>query len=231
MDRILRRLFPQINRHLSDDCLASFLCDELSAVEVLVAKRHLSRCRQCRFRRETLEGPRADLSLQIFKNAAVQERSQPSAEKRAAVLRQVDGYIANHIANTAPRGPSEFRLRQFFFPELPHMNPILATCMVLGLATIVSFFLWLGQRTPNISSNALLVRAEKWDNANFTSTGRVVYQAVRIATPQHTLERTIYRDPQGKRQAKLVKLDETQQNLKNRLTGVDVDWEQPLSAS
>jgi hypothetical protein len=112
------------------------------------------------------------------------------------------------------------------------MNPALVTCVVLCVAALVSFsvFLW-QQRAPNITSNALLVRAEGWDRANLSSSASVVYQVVRITAAGRTINRSIYRDTQGKRQPRRVNLAEKDERLKVALSQAGVDWDEPISAS
>ena len=115
------------------------------------------------------------------------------------------------------------------------MNPALVACMVFGFAAILSFSYWWQQRAPRISSNTLLVRAEKWDTPNFASTSGVVYQSVRInlskQMKKETITRSIYRDTQGKRRPKRVNLDGEEQQLASTLTAAGLDWDEPLSAT
>lgn len=116
------------------------------------------------------------------------------------------------------------------------MSPALVTCMVFGFATILSFSFWWQQRAPRIGENALLVRAEKWDTASLGATTRgVVFQAVRITmtkrSKKETIDRSIYRDTQGKRQPKHVSLNASQEQVKSALTTAGLEWDEPLSAS
>jgi hypothetical protein len=46
-----------------------------------------------------------------------------------------------------------------------------------------------------------------------------------------SISRAIYRDPQGRRKPKPVKLDASQEQVKNTLTAAGLDWDEPLSAS
>jgi hypothetical protein len=112
------------------------------------------------------------------------------------------------------------------------MNPSLVTCVVLCVAAMISFsvFLW-QQRVLNITSNAFLVRAERWDRASLSTSNGVVYQAVRITAAGRTMDRSIYRDTQGKRRPRRVELSERDEQLKVALVQAGVDWDEPISAS
>ena len=141
--------------------------------------------------------------------------------------------LKRQIQDFDPQETRSVRLPKISFPELSPMNPALVICMVFGFATILSFYFWWQQRAPRISSNALLVRAEKWDMPSLTP--GVVYQAVRITmtkeSKKETIARSIYRDTQGKRQPNRVRLNDTEEQLRNTLTQAGLDWDEPLSAS
>jgi hypothetical protein len=229
MNRFLRQLFPTWGDHLSSEQLADLFCGKLSLLEKFAVKRHLAACWQCRARRQDLEGWRADQMPEMYHTARTRIRGElhlPDAPRRA-FLQQ----LGREFENTAPQTRWAFRLPKISLPKLPSMNPTLATCLILSLATAVSFFAWWQQRIPNISSNALLVRAERWDASSLSPAGGVVYQTVQITTPQQTMKRSIYRDVERKRQPNRVKLAITDEQLKNQLAGAGLDWNEPLSAS
>jgi hypothetical protein len=223
----MRRFLPRLADHLPDDRLASLFCDELPLAERLIARRHLARCWRCRVRQEDLEGRRADRMVDLYREAVERAELPLLAEPRVEFARR----LKLHIRQTPPARGWSFRLPKLSFPKLPSMNPTLATCMVLSVATALSFFSWWRQRAPDITSNALLVRAERWDAPNLASAPGVVYQEVRITTPKQTMERSIYRDLQGKRQLKQVKLAEREEHLRTTLLEAGVDWDEPISAS
>ncbi len=223
----MRRFIPRLADHLSDDRMARLFCHELTLPERLIARRHLAKCWQCRVRQEELEGRRADRMLDLYRDALEQSPLFLSPEPREDFSRRLDLYLQQ----APPRGRWQLRWPTIAQIRLPLMNPLLATCMVLGFATLVSFFFWWQQRIPNISSNALLVRAERWDTPNLAKSNGVVFQEVRIAAPNQTIRRSIYRDPQGKRRLKQVKLAPHEEQLKNELTQAGLDWDEPISAS
>lgn len=112
------------------------------------------------------------------------------------------------------------------------MNPALIASLVFGLATVLSLCFWWQQRTPRITSSALLMRAEVWDPvALHNSAPGVIRQTVEIMTPKRTLKRTIYRDARGKRKPLDVELPSQEDLLKKELAIASVAWDAPLSAA
>lgn len=227
MERMLRRFIPALNDHLSDDRMASLFCHGLPFTERQIARQHLAICWRCRVRMADLEGRRADRVVGLYRAALDSEDRLPPAMARAQFAQRLE----RHIQDAAPRRWWIFRSPNISLPELPSMNLTMACCMVFGLATAISFLLWRQQRVPDITSNALLVRAERWDSTSLANSTGVVYQSVRITTPKQTMERSIYRDLQGKRQPRRVKLTERQELLRNTLVQVGLNWDEPLSAS
>jgi hypothetical protein len=228
MNKLLLYFIPSLNKHLSDDCLANLFCDELSFQERWLARQHLATCWQCRLRQEELEGPRADRFFDRY--LQIRRKEELSEEPEMQFSRKLRARI-----QSVPQEDRAFRLPKISFPELSPMNPALVACMVFSFATVLSFYFWWQQRTPQISSNALLVRAEKWDTPNLGVSSGVVYQAVRITmtkeAKKETINRSIYRDLQGKRKPKRIHLNGTEQQLKTSLTEAGLDWDELLSAS
>jgi len=228
MNKLLHHFIPALNEHLSDDRLAHLFCGELSLQERWVTRQHLAICWQCRLRQEELEGSRADRFfdryLQIRRTEKLSEEPEMEFSRKLRLRIQ-----------SMPQEDKAFRFPKISLPGLSPMNPALAACMVFGFATVLSFYFWWQQRTPQISSNALLVRAEKWDTPNFDANSGVVYQAVRITmtgeSKKETIDRSIYRDPQGKRKPKRIHLNDTEEQLKASLAEAGLDWNEPLSAS
>jgi hypothetical protein len=235
MNKLLRSFIPSLDEHLSDDRLASLVCGELSLADRWIVRRHLAECWQCRLRKENLEGPRSkrmlDLDRQILNSEKLSEEPQMEFSQKLRL----------HISNVTSQKVKAHRFRKthsllrISLLELPSMNPALVTCMVFGFATILSFCFWWQQRTPRITSNTLLVRAERWDTPNLASTPGVVYQSVRITMSKHskkeTRTRSIYRDTQGKRSLKRVNLDAADQQIQSTLIAAGLDWNEPLSAT
>jgi DNA-directed RNA polymerase specialized sigma24 family protein len=116
--------------------------------------------------------------------------------------------------------------------RLSFMNPLLATALVLGIASVLCFLLWT-RSGPRIAAGTLLNRAEQSDVAVVRSArSEVIYQKIRITTSGHaTTERAIYRDPQKKRRPKQQHLSPDDQWLQDKLNLVGVNWDEPLSAA
>lgn len=224
----MRRFIPGLEDHLTDDRIVSLFSRELPFVQRLVARWHLAQCWQCRVRQADLEGPRVDQVMHDFHDAIETEQLVLPVEPEAEFTR----WLKVHMQQPVPLQRRPFGFLNISVPELPPMNPALITCVVLCIAALVSFsvFLW-QQRAPNITSNALLVRAEGWDRANLSSSASVVYQVVRITASGRTMDRSIYRDTQGKRQPRRAKLTVREEQLKVALVKAGVDWDEPISAS
>jgi hypothetical protein len=221
----MRNLYLNFGEHLSDECLTRLTCDELWMVEKFLAKRHLAACWRCRARYGQLE--RAALDVVAYREYRV-ARNLPLSEVRR------DSFIARMgflFQETAPH--PGWMIRRSKLPRfgLPDMNPMLAAGLVLACASIVCIGVWFAQLTPNISSNALLVRAETWDEPSTELSSGIVYQKVRITTPGQSMERAIYRDIEERRHAKPMKLPGQEEQLKDRLTHAGLNWDNPLSAT
>jgi hypothetical protein len=231
IDTLLSRCLPRTNEHLSDHQLADVICNRGRSLERWIAKRHLAKCRGCRTRKDDLEGPRASRALARYDELF--DEPVPDAPPHEQFIQRLRRHREQLQRAAVPvRKQSTFGFPNISLPEFWPMNPALVTCMVFGFATLLSFCFWWQQRVPKIGENALLVRAEKWDRP--ASEG-VVYQTVRITltkqTKKETVARSIYRDVQGKRQPKQVKLNNTEEQLRSTLTEAGLDWDEPLSAS
>jgi hypothetical protein len=235
MKRLLQRVtscfWPSVNGHLSDDQMVSLFGREFSFVQRQLARRHLASCWQCRVRQEDLEGRRSEQVMEDYREALKNDGLLLLDAPRAELAQWLQVHMQPATPVEAREKQRSFRLPKIFLPEIPTMNPALATCMVFGLATVISFFVWWQQRVPNLTSNALLVRAERWERPTLSTSFGVVYQAVRITTPTRSVNRNIYRDLQGKRQLKRVNLNAKDEELKSALLQAGVDWDEPISAA
>jgi hypothetical protein len=227
MDSYLRRLISRLDEHLSDDKVAGLICRELPWRESLIAKQHLARCWHCRIRRDDLEGQRADRMMSLYREA-IEAEELPSGDRSRAL------FIQRLLAKTGK--PIRYRRWYVRLPKivLPEFSPVhlaLAMCIVLCAVTVGLHYFWQQPSLPRITSNALLVRAERWDTTGLESSGGVVFQSVRITTPDQTVERSIYRDVQGKRRVRSVKLAAKEDQLRTELAEAGLDWDEPISAS
>jgi hypothetical protein len=226
--QLLKNLIPNLQDHLSDGRMASLFCNELPFVERLIAKWHLAKCWHCRVRQGDLEGRRANAMMDFYRDALNSEDLELSAGPRAQFARRLE----LHIERLPPRRWWAIRLPKISLLPVRAMNPSLAFFGLLAFtSTIYLLFWWQHQRVPDITSNTLLVRAERWDSSNLAMASGVVYQSVRITAPTLTMERSIYRDLEGKRSLKPVKLIATQERLKAELARAGVNWDEPISAS
>jgi hypothetical protein len=63
--------------------------------------------------------------------------------------------------------------------SVPDLNPLLASAVILAIASVACFFAWM-HRLPPITPSALLEQAKKWDTANRVDVQPgVIYQKVR----------------------------------------------------
>jgi DNA-directed RNA polymerase specialized sigma24 family protein len=114
--------------------------------------------------------------------------------------------------------------------HLPEMTPALAAAGILVLIFMIAGGFWLKSRLST-DPNQLLARAVVANTEGTSSaTPGVIRQKVRIRTSKRSLERTIYRDAQGRRQPKTQELSTEDAQLQVRLATADVNWDNPLSA-
>jgi DNA-directed RNA polymerase specialized sigma24 family protein len=113
--------------------------------------------------------------------------------------------------------------------HLPEMTPALAAAGILALIFMIAGGFWLKSRLST-DPNQLLARAVAANTeATSSASPGVIRQKVRIRTPKRSLERTIYRDVQGRRQPKTQELSAEDAQLQARLATADVAWDNPLS--
>lgn len=230
LNKLQHHLFPGIDDHLTDDKVASFICDDMSFLEKLIAWRHLARCHQCRMWKKAIEESNPDQMIWSYRNALARFNVPLTEKLRRVFVARLDSQI--------DRGSTSLqwnirRVRAFHANFLGR-KAVFATVSILSLMIIAtSLYLW-QRNAPAITPNALLTDAEKSDARNSAS-GTVVYQAVRITMlKQSTREssaRSIYRDVVGRRQVRLKQLNATDKRLKDTLTNAGLNWDEPLSAS
>jgi len=231
VDGLLRYFFPGCDEHLSDEQLAAFFCRKLSAAARWITRRHLTKCLYCSARREHLEGPRAERVLQVYREG------MKSADP---ILPGPPRLVFAHWLDTQMRHKSVPARRVSHLPNLARMRfslplPAVSAGVLLCLAAWASFFgyrWW--QSVPNLSADALLVRAEQAEQSDVVSPAAhsgVIHQTVRIKTAKQTIDRSLYRDLQGKRHPRRSVSARAQEQLKVALDTAGIDWDQPISAS
>ena len=220
---MIRKLQHLLSQHPTDGDLTLFTSDELPAQRRLYVAQHLATCRKCWCRRQRLEHA-VSLVLRYLNDSSTSDPARLHHQRQLLIDRLA--MLGKGAPNPKKAGRASSSRR-----AIPAMSPILAFAMVFAFASVTCVFVWLWQTRPQLTSNALLVRAEAWDPAakSQLSPG-VIRQTVRIQTPNRRLERTIYRDSQGRRRIKAIKLSREEEELKTRLAQAGVSWDAPLSA-
>jgi RNA polymerase sigma factor (sigma-70 family) len=128
--------------------------------------------------------------------------------------------------------PSWWRrvLHKMAHMAIPEMSPMFATAMVCAVAAMV--FLFLSFHNASVMKpEELLTRSVSSEHAPPQAglTG-VVVQTVRIQTPRRKLERTLYRDVQGRRHSREQEPNGEDAALRTQLERAGISWTDPLSA-
>lgn len=213
--------------HVSDDDLTLMSGDELPFTQRTRAERHMAACSRCRRRRELFEATLAGVRALVDRSL---EDRPPDPSQRERLLAGL-ARMASEPEDLVIDRPQPLRLSGLVTRMLIPMNPILATALVLAVASLTCIFVWMQQMRPDITSNALLVRAEAWDPiVSVPIEPGVVRQTVTIHSTQQSLERTIYRDAQGRRPLRRQLLSQNEERLRRRLETASVAWDSPLSA-
>jgi hypothetical protein len=230
-DRIFHTLLwflPNLDGHLSDRQLADLFGRELSLLDSLAMRRHLARCAECRLRKQRLEGPRAERMLDIYRESIESPDRVLSEWPRTAFVMQLELLqwrdLSPHKWSSSAQVP--------WFTRLSSVLPVVLTGVFAGLVAGVSIFSFLSwERGSNITANALLVRAEKWDLPSSAARPGVAHQTVQIKSSNQTFKRTVYWDLQGKRRPKQTALSASEERVRAVLGPAGIDWNQPISAS
>jgi hypothetical protein len=223
---LIRELHNFLRGHLSDGELILRVTGDLPLGRRMRVEQHLDACEACRARCDDFES--------LFRQVAAYHCDEADADAlEVSVLRVRLVEKLNLMPDNVPemkvvKSEKPGRSVRAFVP----VNPILATGLILAVASIACVFVWLQQARPEITSNSLLMSAEAWDRAPFIGkASEVIRQTVEVATKKRTLKRTIYRDAQGKRHAREQRLDDDESQLRLKLATADVVWDAPLSAA
>jgi hypothetical protein len=224
IDKLLRHFHPNPDIHLSDERLAALFCGELSLFERWAARRHLAQCMECRMHQRSLEGPRAEHMIQLFRESLNDADMIPQEKSRTAFAM----WLKFQLRQEASR-------QKWTVPTYATWRPSFASAsigVVFGLVTGASVFTFLyRERVPSISANSLLVRAENWDTPHAAASPGVAHQTVQIKTGKQTFKRSVYWDVQGRHRPKTTALSVDEEQLRSTLGEAGVDWNQPISAS
>jgi hypothetical protein len=110
-------------------------------------------------------------------------------------------------------------------------TPLIATGLVCAVVLVAGLFLDL-RGFNRVKPGEFMQRAMVSERRDAQSAkSGVILQQVAIRSSQGSFERSIYRDPEGKRHVKRQPLDERKERLKERLAEAGIDWDTPLSAA
>jgi len=220
MARLLERLVHKTDRHLSDEQIIAAIDGDNPAPFSADAARHLESCWQCIARKQQLQNTIVRV-VDYQRELVAPFLPPPRSEER---------FIARLDAQIQSDGQRQWPKFVFFVRSLgiPHMNPVMASMIVVLLALTTLFVIW-NRTGPSVSAGEFLERAKAWDQNPRNGEPGVVYQRIRIQTPEQTLERTVYRDVQRRRRAR-TNTPNDQEQLKRTLSAAGVNWDEPLSA-
>ncbi len=211
--------------HISDETLADLISGELGSLRTVRARAHMSRCWQCRARREELE--KAALLVVEYSKRNLASCMPLDPRYRQSFLARVQDETG---AKPRPviRWP---RLIPLVRTLSKTMSPVFASVIVIAVAFMALFWIWKGPVTP-VSASELLHRAEISDRQHIGErTTGVLYQQVAVKSGQATFRHSIYRDLSGRRKMHAITLSASEQVVQQKLETAGVAWDQPLSAA
>lgn len=223
MNSFLSRI-RMIIGHQSDDTLAAHVSGELSSFRSVLVNSHLSRCWQCRARRENLE--KAALLVVHFRNGNLASCLPLDPGPRQSFLRKL-----NEVAAKPAPVPFWLRYSASLRSLVLSMNPVFASVVVVSLAGVM--LLWIWQRSAvTVSASELLRRAQASElaPANRQPSG-VLYQRVLIKTSHGSFHHAIYKDLSGRRHTRPASLSAGELQAQQTLKAAGVEWGHPLSAA
>jgi len=222
LNPIVRKLFTP---HLSDTDLLLMMGEELPVAKKYSAEAHLERCFCCHARFEKMRD--ASLAVTEYCNEFTEPAPERERRQRELLVMRLDWLFRSVDLHPRPLQRKRILPRM----TLPNMNPALATAIVLAFASVFCGSIWLLQTKPDITSNALLIRAETWDAKASGSVEGVVCQKVAIRMSSQQVYRTTYQDARNQRRPKLQKLSYDDEQLRGSLASAGVSWDAPLSAT
>ncbi len=223
MAELLRWLASKTDEHLSDEKILAAIDGDSPVPLSAEAARHLDSCWQCLARKQQLK--EAIVRVVDYQRELLAPFLPPPPRGEERFIARLDSQLQDSRREWWPRFLLELRPLGF-----PHMNPVFASIFVVLLAFGALLIIW--KRTgPAQSASEFLERAEVWDKSPGNHEAGVVYQRIQIRTRQQTMERTIYRDVQRRRNPKGSQPRSQEEQLKGTLAAAGVPWEEPLSAS
>jgi len=210
-----------LRSHLSQDALTRMACQELSPVQRLLARVHLSRCSPCQLRYQSVT--RATHSIFEFRQNVLFGLAALSPARRNQFIRRLDCEL-----ELAPVKRWWKPSARWQFRPLWNSAPLLGTLLLLSL-----IFLVVVGRVPLriVSAAEFLDRAVASDSssAKITNSG-VICRRLRIKTAHKSVERSLYVDVSGRRRPKYEKASAEEIDFAAQLALAGVNWDDPLSA-
>ncbi len=167
----------------------------------------------------------------LYHDESLASEQEPGVEGALIPMRQEAVSSPLDMPSLLPKTNWQTRLRRrvkrIFTPSL---NPIFTSAVILGVASLVCFGIWWMNRL-HITPHEVLAQSVKWDHGvPGSNQPGVIYQKIRVRTSTQTVERSIYHDAQGKRRLKPQPITPNLDQLRTKLTGAGVPWNEPLSA-
>jgi len=225
---LIKELHHRFFGHLSEEEPTLLATGGLPARKRARVEQHIATCDRCRARVDCCR----DVFLQVVEYHAYCAEGDQLAicERRARLVGQLN-QMSHHLQDiqTVRIATGKTGMGRLFSMS---MSSVLVTGLLLVLGTVTGIFFLTQQARPAVTSNALLVRAEEWDPiARNHGMPGIVRQTVRITAGKQSVNRTLYRDAQGKRRPRTERLAAEENELKRRLAEANVDWDAPLSAT
>jgi hypothetical protein len=224
MSRFFDELFRRSERHVSDEELLRLMDGEISGAGARRMQRHLERCWGCRGRYEEVQA--TIFRFIDYRKQVAAPYLPPPPGGRDRFLHRLD----EAILETKVSLPA--RLAHYLRSGMARaMSPVLASVFIVALASTALFLIW-QRNAQTVSASELLEKAEAWDHSG-TTDGRpgVIYQKIEIRTKTGAVERTVYRDAEGRRRPRLAGSDNSDQTLKRTLELGGINIQRPLSAA
>jgi RNA polymerase sigma factor (sigma-70 family) len=119
-----------------------------------------------------------------------------------------------------------------YVPGAPTMVPGLlpAAAIIVGLILFLALSVEERQQQRTDANQLLRAAARAESLPSGSSTSGAILQLVQIKASGRATERSLYRDPTGKRRAKNLPLNEDERILRMKFAEAKLDWDDPLSA-
>jgi hypothetical protein len=180
--------------HISDETLLSMVDGELSPAEASETQAHLEACWTCRTRQDLIRQAITDAGE--YRKRALKPYLPLSVNGRSM-------FIARLEQRAIEFGHPSLWVR--LVNALRRMNIQSSRPAIISATLLVALFLLLifrVQRVSTVYADELLQKAQTAQaNVLLPAAKSVVYQKLRIRMGNRSVVRSIYRDPQGKRQA------------------------------